>query len=383
MLRLEALRRRARRLRTEAHALYLAARDPRTPWAARLLAGAVVAYALSPIDLIPDFIPVVGYLDDLILVPMGITLAIRLIPPPVLAECREQAYAAEALPRSRFAAAVIIGVWLAAAALAAFWFADLIAPTGDPIGLPLDPDLGEALVVGVAVVVAALAASTLAAVAGFGGAVIMLPVLVWAFGVRDAIPILTVAQLIGNLSRVGLNRYELDWAVVRRFALGAVPAAVVGGVVFATAPAAALVRVLGLFLLLMVVYRHTSWGKRSTMSLGRFLPLGAAAGLLSAILGTVGPFAAPFFLAYGLVKGAYIGTEAMTAVVMHITKLAVYGGYALLDPRGVLTGLAIGAVMLVGSYAGKRILSRVPERVFPYLIEAVLLVAGILFIVRG
>lgn len=106
--------------------------------------------------------------------------------------------------------------------------------------------------------ITALAASVLAAVAGFGGAVVMLLVLVWAFGVRDAIPILTVAQLMGNLSRVGLNRRELDWRVVRRFGMGAVPAAAVGGVVFATAPAAALVRVLGVFLLLMVAYRHSS-----------------------------------------------------------------------------------------------------------------------------
>lgn len=235
----------------------------------------------------------------------------------------------------------------------------------------------------IAVAIAALAASILAAIAGFGGAVVMLPVLVWAFGVRDAIPILTVAQLMGNLSRVGLNRHELDWRAVRRFGLGAVPAAAVGGVVFATAPAAALVRVLGVFLLLMVAYRHTPWGKRAKMSLQGFLPLGAVSGLLSAVLGTVGPFAAPFFLAFGLVKGAYIGTEAMTAVVMHITKLGVYGSYALLGLQTVLAGAAIGVVMLLGSYLGKRILDRVPERVFPLIIEGVLVAAGLLFLIRG
>ena len=109
---------------------------------------------------------------------------------------------------------------------------------------------------------AALAASTLAAVAGFGGAAIMLPILVWVFGVRDAIPILTVSQLMGNLSRVWLNRTELSLPVVGWFAAGAVPAAALGGVVFATAPAVALVRLLGSFLLLMVIYRHSHWGKR-------------------------------------------------------------------------------------------------------------------------
>ncbi len=120
----------------------------------------------------------------------------------------------------------------------------------------------EELLIGGVIVATALVAAVLAAVAGFGGAAILLPVLVWAFGVRDAIPLLTIAQLWGNLSRVWFNRTELSLDVVRRFAMGAVPAAVIGGVIFATAPAAALVRVLGAFLLLTVAYRHTTWGRQ-------------------------------------------------------------------------------------------------------------------------
>lgn len=235
----------------------------------------------------------------------------------------------------------------------------------------------------IVVIAAALAASTLAAVAGFGGAAIMLPVLVWAVGVQDAIPVLTIAQLIGNLSRVIFNRRELKWVVVWRFALGAVPAAVVGGIIFATAPAAALVRFLGAFLILMVIYRHTRWGRNARLTLRGFIPLGAVSGILSAVLGTVGPFAAPFFLSYGLVKGAYIGTEAMTAVIMHVTKLGVYGSYALIGTHTLLIGAAIGAVMILGTYLGKRLLNKVPERVFPFIIEATMLAAGVLFIVRG
>lgn len=234
-----------------------------------------------------------------------------------------------------------------------------------------------------AVVLTALVASTVAAIAGFGGAVIMLPVLVWVFGVRDAIPVLTVAQLLGNLSRVWLNRPELSWQVIGWFALGAVPAAVVGGMIFATAPAAALVRGLGVFFLAVVAYRHTTWGKQAHLPLRGFLPLGAVSGIISAVLGSVGPFMAPFFLAYGLVKGAYIGTEAMSTVVMHVVKLGVYGGYALLGVQTVVAGLAIGGVMVVGSYLGKRLLSHVPERVFPRIIEGVLVVAALLFIVQG
>lgn len=117
--------RQIKQLKTELFALYLAYRDPRTPLYARLLTACVVAYAFSPIDLIPDFIPVLGYLDDLVLLPLGIALAIRLIPPPVLAESRAKAQElmAQGKPVSRTAAAVIIAIWLLLGGLAIFLIA--------------------------------------------------------------------------------------------------------------------------------------------------------------------------------------------------------------------------------------------------------------------
>ena len=109
----------ARRLKRDIYALYLAGRDPRTPWYARAVAVCVVAYAFSPLDLIPDFIPVLGLADDLILVPLGLALAIRLIPPPVLAECRARAERRldEGRPVSWFVAGLIVAVWVSVAAL--------------------------------------------------------------------------------------------------------------------------------------------------------------------------------------------------------------------------------------------------------------------------
>jgi len=110
---------RARRLKGEVRAIYLAYRDPRVPWHARLFAGLVVAYALSPIDLIPDPIPIIGYLDDLVLVPLGIALALRMIPAEVMVECRERARGEqeEGRPVSWAAAAVIVAIWVGMAAL--------------------------------------------------------------------------------------------------------------------------------------------------------------------------------------------------------------------------------------------------------------------------
>jgi uncharacterized membrane protein YkvA (DUF1232 family) len=111
----------ARRLQAETLALWFAARDDRTPWYAKLFVAAVVAYALSPIDLIPDFVPVLGLLDDVILIPLGVAAALRMIPADVMAAARERARLALAdpRPRSRVAAAVIVAVWIAGAALAA------------------------------------------------------------------------------------------------------------------------------------------------------------------------------------------------------------------------------------------------------------------------
>ncbi len=226
---------------------------------------------------------------------------------------------------------------------------------------------------------AACAASTLAAVAGFGGAAVLLPVLVALFGVRAAIPILTVAQLIGNGSRVWFNRRELVLPVVGWFALGAVPLALLGGVLFATAPLGPLKRLVGAFLLVMVAWRRLH-RTPPRLPVRAFVPIGGLFSFLSALVGSVGPLMAPFFLAYGLVKGAYIGTEALATVVMHVAKLVAYQGATILSPATVGIGLGLGPIMIAGSYFGKRIVDRLPERAFVLVIEAVLIGAGAWFL---
>jgi uncharacterized membrane protein YkvA (DUF1232 family) len=120
---LEAFKQRARRLKADTFALYLAARHPRTPWYAKLLIAGIVAYALSPIDLIPDFVPILGYLDDLILIPVGLAVAIKLVPAAVLAECRARAeeVMSNGKPVSRVGAAVIVVIWVSLAVLCLAW----------------------------------------------------------------------------------------------------------------------------------------------------------------------------------------------------------------------------------------------------------------------
>jgi uncharacterized membrane protein YkvA (DUF1232 family) len=125
---MQSLKEFARKLKKETYAIYLASKNPKVPWYARLLAAGVVAYAFSPIDLIPDMIPVIGYLDDLLIVPVGIWLVLKMIPPEVLAECREKAEAAtsEGKPRNWVAAGVVIAIWVLLGILGVLWLGSIL-----------------------------------------------------------------------------------------------------------------------------------------------------------------------------------------------------------------------------------------------------------------
>ena len=146
---------------------------------------------------------------------------------------------------------------------------------------------------------------------------------------------------------------------------------------FAAAPLRLLTVVLGVVLIGMVVGRRLL--RRGYPKLGPvgFAGLGAGVGLISALAGTAGPVAAPFFLGYGLVRGAYIGTEAATAAIMHIVKSVVYGVADVMAVQTAGIGLVLGFALLVGAYIGKRIVDRMPQRVFVGLVELALMIAGV------
>jgi uncharacterized membrane protein YkvA (DUF1232 family)/mono/diheme cytochrome c family protein len=125
---LEGWKRRAKELKREVYAIYFACRDARVPWYAKALAAGVVAYAFSPIDLIPDFIPVLGYLDELVILPLGILAVRAMIPAAVMEECRQRALSLESKPKSWIAAAIFVAIWLAISAAAIYWAVAYFAP---------------------------------------------------------------------------------------------------------------------------------------------------------------------------------------------------------------------------------------------------------------
>ncbi|UAB92739.1 sulfite exporter TauE/SafE family protein [Dactylosporangium vinaceum] len=227
---------------------------------------------------------------------------------------------------------------------------------------------------------AAFGLSLLSAVAGFGGGVLLLPVFTALFGLRVAVPMLTLTQLSSNASRAWLNRRELRWRLIGWFAAGAVPFAIAGGLLLARAPLGALQRLLGGFLIGMVVWRRLNPQPRKPAD-AAFAGVGAASGLGSALLGSVGPLTAPFFLAYGLTRAAYIGTEAAAALTLHLSKLAAYGAGDLITARVLLYGAALTPATLAGAWVGRRIVGRISDRVFVALVEIGLVAAGVLLLI--
>ncbi len=231
--------------------------------------------------------------------------------------------------------------------------------------------------------VASFVAAVIGGVVGIGTAIIMLPILAAVFGVRETVPIISVAMTMANLARAIANRKEIDWRVVRWWSAGAVPAVVAGTFLLAATPAGALTRLLGGFFLVLLAYRYLPSGKSWRMRLRGFFLVGVVQAVVSALFGAAGPLGVPFFLSYGLRRAAYIGTVGAATTSMNGARLAAQGGLDLLDLRLFLIGLAIGSVMFAGSFAGRWFVTRIPEQVFVRLVEVVLFGVGLLFLIRG
>jgi uncharacterized protein len=226
----------------------------------------------------------------------------------------------------------------------------------------------------------ALVGSIIGGVAGFGAGVVLLPVAAWTLGIRMAVPVLTVTMLLGNMSRLWWSRGETDRRVTLRFLAGAVPATALGTTLFVAASTDSLSRIIGGFLLASVPLRRLLSMGHWRVRLVHFPLIGAVFGLLSSTVVAIGAALTPFYLAYGLRRGAYIATEAVCAFSMHVTRGAVLARYRLLTGEVVLIGLVLGSVMFAGSWIGRRLLDRMSDRVFLAVIEGLLVVMGLQFL---
>jgi uncharacterized membrane protein YfcA len=221
--------------------------------------------------------------------------------------------------------------------------------------------------------------ATVSGAAGFGGALLILPVLALMVGSKAAVPILTVAQLLGNVSRAGFGWREIRWRPALIFSAGAVPASLVGSRLFVDLPSTTSLRLMGGLLLLIVALRHTRLGERKVPDV-LLAPAGTGVGFLSAIVGSAGPLGAAVFLSLRLPAPSYVASEAVTAVVMHLTKSLAYGRYAMLTLGHLLCGLALGAALVLGSWTGRRLISRMPKKGFSILVETLLVISALMLI---
>ena len=227
------------------------------------------------------------------------------------------------------------------------------------------------------VVAGALGGSIIGGVAGFGAGITLLPVLVFILGVRTAIPVLTITMVIGNLSRIWWSRHDADPRAAFAFLAGAVPATALTAMLFVGASSEWLGRAIGLFMLASVPLRRVLKASGLVVKLRHLPVIGAVIGALSAVVVTIGPVVTPFFLAYGLRKAAFIGTEAICAMVMHVTRGAVFARYALLTWDTVALGCVLGGTMFAGSWIARRLLDRMSEHVFLRIVEGLLVVMGL------
>ena len=241
----------------------------------------------------------------------------------------------------------------------------------------MDPLLGAGIGI------AAFMAAVIGGVVGIGTAIIMLPILAAVFGVREAVPVISVAMAMANLARALANWSEIRWRVVAWWTLGALPLAVLGTLALASAPAGALTRLLGVFFLLLLAYRYLPAGKNWRMRLRGFFFVGALQAGVAGLFGAAGPLGVPFFLSYGLTRGAFVGTVGAGNVIMSGTRLGAQLGFDLLTMRLFLVGLAIGSIMFAGGFVGRWVVTRISEQVFVRLVEGVLFVVGLWFLIRG
>jgi uncharacterized membrane protein YfcA len=227
------------------------------------------------------------------------------------------------------------------------------------------------------VLVLGLAAGTLSAVIGTGSSIILLPILVYQFGPKQAVPIMAVAGLMANAAKVLSWRREVDWRALAAYAVPGVPAAALGARTLLVLPSHLVDVALGTFFLGMIPLRRWLHARSIRIGLWQLALAGAVIGFLTGIVLSTGPLSVPAFTAYGLTKGAFLATEAMSAIALMVSKTVTFRQLDALPAPLILQGVIIGSSLMIGSFMGKRIVQRLSLHTFHALLDALLACSGI------
>jgi len=231
-------------------------------------------------------------------------------------------------------------------------------------------------------VVASFLAAAISGAAGFGGALLLLPLLAASVGAEQAVPLLTVAQLIGNLARAGFGFKQIRWKPVLIFIAAAVPAAALGALSFVNLQKSLANRFIGGAIIVFVLLRITGVLKFKP---GKTLLLigGAVVGYLSGLVDSAGPIGAAVFSTLGLPPVAYIASEATTALAMHVVKTVIYQNFITLDRDFWVLASLMGLAMILGTWAAKRIIEKLSPERFQKFVTVLLIAIGIYMVIHG
>ncbi len=221
-----------------------------------------------------------------------------------------------------------------------------------------------------------LGAGVLGGVIGFGTTIILMPALVYFYGPIQAIPVIALVATVANLSRIFLWWGSINWKVCFVYSLTAIPAVILGVNTLVTLNEQLVEITLGLFLILLIPIRRWMRRKNFYLKLWQMSLVGAGIGFLTGIVATTGAINTPFFLAYGLTKGAFLGTEAASTLSILLTKGITFHQLGFLNTTAIIQGLLIGSCVLAGSIFSKKIVLALPEKRFLLLMELVMFISG-------
>lgn len=233
------------------------------------------------------------------------------------------------------------------------------------------------------VILIGLAAGTLAGLIGFGGSTILLPVLTLQFGPKAAVPIMAIAAIFGNFARVVAWWRVVSWPAVAAYSVTAIPAAWFGARTMLSLDPVTLEIALGTFFFIMIPLRRWFAASGLHVTLPILCVAGAVIGYLTGIVANTGPINTPFFLAHGLTKGAFVGTEATASLAMFLSKAAAFRSFGALPADIISSGILVGLSLMAGTYIAKHLLHSMNEAMFDGLMDILLAVAGIAMITNA
>ncbi len=219
-------------------------------------------------------------------------------------------------------------------------------------------------------------AGLVSGIVGTGATIILLPVLVIAFGPQSAIPIMAIVALMSNFAKITSWWREIDWRAMAAYALGGIPGAALGARTMLSLPPRVVDIALGCFFLVMIPGRRWLAARHYRIRAWTLVPAGLAIGFLTGIVVSTGPITVPLFSAYGLAKGGFIATEAAASLAVYVSKAITFRSFGALPTDIVLKGLITGSSVMAGTYAARLLVERLSIAAFQRLLDGVMLISG-------